>query len=330
MPETYIPPRRFAGIDKKVNRFFVAALGGIIGVILLVSYKQGLFIPHTPLHFYAPDALGINNGTSVRLFGLQIGSVKNMQISDRGVKVELAIATEFIPRIPKGSHVKLARESYVGGASLQIIPETGGAAAQPVSAGDEVAFVTGRTIVEIIDDIKNQVTPLVNDLRGTLADFNRPDGDYRKSSTAARELLEQLPATNLEARRLLRDADRTVLTAEATFGSVSRVTTQAEQQIPVLAGKLTTTLDSFADAAAQLREATRKNSDALHETLRQTPALVRDGNDLVRDGQEIVGAVRNAWPIRNLVEPPAARTLPVDSFEGAVAIGDYAATPAQR
>ena len=50
----------------------------------------------------------------------------------------------------------------------------------------------------------------------------------------------------------------------------------------------------------------------------------------MRDGQEIVGAVRNAWPIRNLVETPATRTLPVDSFEAAVAVRDNPATPALR
>lgn len=335
MPESFSPPRRFAGIEKKVNRFFVAALAGIVGVVTLVSYKQGLFVPHTPLFFHAPDALGINKGTTVRLYGLQVGTVKDMQISDRGVKVMLSVATDFLPRIPKGSQIKLARESYVGGASLQIIP--GAKGTQVMAADDEIQFVSGRTIVEIVDDIKNQVTPLVSDVRGMLADLNRPDSDYRKSSSAARELLEQLPATNLEARRLLRDADRTVISAEAAFSSVSRVTAQAEQQLPIMAGKLTTTLDSFADAAVQLREATRKNSDALHETLRQAPALVREGSDLareggnlVRDGQEIVGAVRNAWPLRNLVDAPATRTLPVDSFEAAVAIQDNPATPVQR
>jgi ABC-type transporter Mla subunit MlaD len=328
MSESYSPPQRFAGIDRKVNRFFVTALAGITAVVLLVSYKQGLFIPHTPLYFYAPDALGISNGTTVRLFGLQVGTVKDMRISDRGVKVEFFVATEYTPRIPKGSQIRLARESYIGGASLQIIPRADlGRASEPVAAGDEFEFVASRTIVEIVDDLKTQVTPLVSDVRGLLADFNRPDGDFPKSSAAARALLEQLPVTNQDARRLLRDADRTVLAAEATFGAVSRVSAQAEQQIPVLAGKLTTTLDSFADAAAQFREATRKNSDALHETLRQTPALVRDGNDLVRDGQEIVGAVRNAWPMRDLVETPATRTLAVDSFEAAVAVRDYPPAP---
>ena len=313
-----------------VNRFYLVAFTGIIGVILLVSYKQGVFVPHTPLYFYAADAIGISKGMPVKLFGLPVGNVRNMEIADRGVKVELSIVSDYLPRIPKDSQARLARESYVGGASLQIIPGADpNQAAKPVVAGDEIEFVTSHSIAEIIDDIKNQVTPLINDLRGMLAEINQPESDYRKSTSAARTLLEQLPVTNQEARQTLRDIDRTVVAvgreAEATLGTAARIGAQTEQQLPVLAGKLATTLDSLNEAVTQVRDATRKNSDALHETLRQTPALVRDGGDLVRDGQEIVGAVRNAWPIRNLVEAPAMRTLPVDSFESARPLA-----PAQR
>lgn len=351
MPEPFSPPRRFAGIERKVNRFFVVASAGIVGVLLLVGYKQGLFVSHTPLYFHTADAIGIGKGTTVKLLGLQVGAVKNMALADHRVKVEMAIANEYLPRIPKGSHIKLAREGYVGGASLQIIPRTGSGPAQPVTAGDEMEFVTSHTIVETIDDIKNQVAPLVSDVRGMLADFNRPDGDYRKSFAATRELLEQLQAATQEARRLLRDTDRTAHAAEAAFGSVARVGAQAEQELPVVAGKLASTLDTFAEVAAQVRETTRKNGEALHETLQQTPALVRQGTDLVRegrelvrdgrgfvregselvrDGREIVGAVRNTWPIRTLVEAPGTRTLPLDSAEAAVAARDYPVAPAPR
>ena len=330
MPEEYSPPRRFAGADRKVSRFFLAALTGIFGVILLVSYKQGLFIPHTPIYFYAADAIGINKGMTIKLFGLQIGTVKNMEISDRGVKVELSIVNEYIPRIPKGSQAKLARESYVGGANLQIIPSTDpNRAAQPVVAGDEIEFVPGRTIADIIDEIKNQVTPLIGDLRGMLADINRPDSDYRRSVAAARELLEQLPATSRDAHKLIRDADHAVVTAETTFNSLTRVSNQAEQQLPVLTGKIVTSLDSLTGAATEVRDAARKNGDALHETLRQTPGLVRDSGDLIRDSQEIVTGVRSAWPVRDLIEAPATRTLAVDSFESTAGRG-VAAAPVQR
>jgi ABC-type transporter Mla subunit MlaD len=330
MPDEYSPPRRFAGADRKVSRFFLAALTGIFGVILLVSYKQGLFIPHTPLYFYAADAIGINKGMTVKLFGLQIGTVKNMEISDRGVKVELSIVNDYIPRIPKGSQARLARESYVGGANLQIVPSTDPArATNPMVAGDEIEFVPGRTIAEIIDDLKSQVTPLIGDLRGMLADINRPDSDYRKSAAAARELLEQLPATSRDAHKLIRDADHAVQTAESTFSSVTRVSNQAEQQLPVLTGKIATSLDSLNAAAIEIRDAARKNGEALHETLRQTPGLVRDSGDLVRDSQEIVTGVKNAWPVRDLIEAPATHTLPVDSFESTAARG-VAAAPVQR
>ena len=331
MPEEYSPPKRFAGIDRKVSRFFLAALTGIFGVILLVSYKQGLFIPHTPLYFYAADAIGINKGMTVKLFGLQIGTVKNMDFSDRGVKVELSIVNEYVSRIPKGSQARLSRESYVGGANLQIIPGTDpNRAATTMVAGDEIEFVPGRSIAEIIDDLKTQVTPLIGDLRGMLADINHPDGDYKKSAAAARELLEQLPAVSQDARKLIRDADHAVMTAEKTFGSIDRMSTHAEQQLPVITGKLAISIDSMTDAATQIRDAARKNGDALYETLRQTPGLVRDSGDLVRDSQEIVTGVRNAWPVRDLIATPVTRTLPVDSFESAAASRGVAAAPAQR
>jgi hypothetical protein len=98
---------------------------------------------------------------------------------------------------------------------------------------------------------------------------------------------------------------------------VARVSAQLEQQLPMLAGKLGATLDSLSETAAQIRDATRKNGDALHEALVQVPGLLRDGGDLVREGQDIVGAARNSWLIRDNIETRSVRTLPVDSFEAA-------------
>jgi hypothetical protein len=35
----------------------------------------------------------------------------------------------------------------------------------------------------------------------------------------------------------------------------------------------------------------------------------------MRDGQEVVGAAKSTWLIRDYIESPSMRTLPVDSFE---------------
>ena len=76
-----------------------------------------------------------------------------------------------------------------------------------------------------------------------------------------------------------------------------------------------TTLDSLKDASTEIRDTTRKNGEALHQALAQVPGLLRESGELVRDGQDVVGAARNSWLLRDNIEVKSMRSLPVDSFE---------------
>ncbi len=322
MQEEQPRPRRFVGIGRKVSLFFLTAVFGVIGVILLVSYKQGAFVRHTAIYFYAADAFGISKGMAVRLFGLPVGNVGDMDISDRGVKVQLSINSEYIQRLSKGSYARLVREGYVGAATIQIVPSgEPGSAGQPLADGDEIEYIPVRGMAELVDDFKNQLTPMINDMRRMIAELNRPDGDFRKSVAGVSTVFRQLPETNREMLQVLRDTDRTVVAlgrqAEASLGSVERVGAQLERQVPLPAEKLATTLDALSETSAQIRDTAQKNGDALHEVLVQVPGLLRDGGDLVREGQDVVGAARNTWLLRDMIEAKSVRTLPLDSFESA-------------
>ena len=309
-------PRRFIGIGRKVSLFLVTAVLGVIGVILLVGYKQGVFVRHTKVYFHAADAFGINKGTSVRLFGLPVGSVSDLDISDRGVKVEMSLISDYTPRIPKTSRARLIREGYVGAATIQLVPGgEAGQVPQPVAEGDEIEYVAARGVAEMIDDFKTQLTPVINDLRKVLVELNQPNSDFRKAMAGASAVLQQLPETNRETREVLKDTDAMIRRADTTFTSLGRVSDQLERQVPALAGKVSSTLDNISETSTQIRDAARKNGDALHEVLVQMPGLVRDGGDLVRDGQDVVGAARNSWLIRDNIEAKSMRSLPVDSFE---------------
>jgi len=335
MQDEYATPRRFAGIERKVSLFLIAAVLALLGAIGLVSYKQGAFVRHTSIYFYAADVFGINKGMAVKLFGLPVGSVKTMLISDRGVKVELSIDSDYLAHVPKGSRVRLLREGYIGAANMQIVPSSDPLhGVGPIVAGEVIEFVPNRGVTELIDEFKIQVAPVLAQLHRALEAINHPESDFRKSASAARILLEQLPETNQEARRVLRDVDRSVLALspemQAGFGAAARLGAQAEQQLPAISGKLATALDSFAAAAEQVREQTRRNGEALNETLRQAPALMREGGDLVRDGQETLGAARNVWPLSSGVEARTMRTLSVDSFESAGPGRPPATAPAPR
>ena len=309
MQEEHARPRRFVGTGTKVSLFLLSAVLGVIGVILLVGYKQGVFVRHTKIYFHAADAFGINKGTSVRLFGLPVGSVSDLDISDRGVKVELSIISDYTPRVPKSSRARLLREGYIGAATIQLVPGgEPGHTMQPVTEGDEIEYLPPRGVAEMVDDFKTQLTPVINDMRKMIVELNQPNSDFRKSLAGANAVLQQLPETNREVVAVGRQA-------EATLSSLGRVSAQLEQQLPVLTGKLAATLDTMSETSEQIRDTTRKNGEALHEALTQVPGLLRDGSDLVRDGQEVVGAARNSWLIRDNVEVRSMRSLPVDSFE---------------
>ena len=313
MHEQQALPRRFPGIRRRISLFLVTALVGLVGAVLLVAYKQGAFVRQTSIYFYADDVIGINKGMTVRLFGLPVGSVKHLEITSRGVRVELSIVSEYVPRLTKGTNARLTREGYIGAASLLLLPASEPKSArEPLAEGDVIGYLPNRGVAELVDDIKNQLAPVVDELRGMMAELNRPEGDFRKSLQGASVVLQQLPETNRELRQLLRGAERTVAAvggrAEAALGAT-------ERELPEISRSLGATLQSVAEAAAEIRSATRKNGEALHQVLLQAPALVRDGAQLVREGQEVVGAAKNSWLIRDYVEPAAMRTLPLDSFE---------------
>jgi phospholipid/cholesterol/gamma-HCH transport system substrate-binding protein len=320
MQDTQLLPRRFPGVRRQISLFLVTAVCALIGAVLLVAYKQGAFVRHTKIYFFAEDVFGINKGMSVRLFGLPVGDVKNLEITDRGVRVELAIVSEYAPRLTKGASARLTREGYIGAANIQLMPGSDPKGSrEPVSDGDVIGYVPARGVPELVEDIRAQLAPVVAELRRTLAEINRPDGEFRKSFASASALIQELPETNRDLRRFLRDADRTVLAvgskADAALTSTERLTTQAASELPALTRKLGAALDSIGEAAAEIRAATRKNGEALHQVLVQTPALVRDGGQLLYDSQEVIGAAKNSWLIRDNLEPPAMRTLPMDSFE---------------
>lgn len=325
--EKLTAPRRFRGIRKQISVFLFTAFIGFAALVSLIAYKQGMFVQHTNIYFHAPDATGINKGMSVRLYGVPVGQVKEVEFGERGgVRVRLGINNDYIPRLPQGSQARLTREGVVGAASIQIVTTGALPSGVPVIENEEIKYIPHRTMNEMMDEVRAQMTPAFQELRRAAAELTDPASDFRKSVASVSEVVEQLPAATGELRQLMRDTDATVLAlgrnseavakqAEATLAIFARLGTQTEAQVPVIAGKLATTLDSLNATAAQVRETTRANGEALRELLTQAPDLVRGSGELVRDSQEIAAAARRTWLLRDYIEPSQMRTLPVDSFE---------------
>lgn len=313
MSEAFKPPVRFPRLRRQVNAFFIFALLLIAGFVALVAYKQGWFIKHTTIRFVTMDALGISRGMPVKFYGLTVGAVKEMAIADEGVEVKLAINAEYMPRIVKGSSARFSREAGVVGASvIEIVPVRGSRAGlAPLGEGSRIDFERSRGIAEIVEDLRSQAAPALSEMRQTFSRINRSGDDIEASIAALRGEAQRLPETHTALRKLIGDAGRTAERASATLDSARRAAESLERETPVIAGKLSTALDSLGAAAGQVRETARQGEDAL----RRVGPFLDQGESIAREGREVIDATKRTWPLSGAFREPRDPALPVDSFE---------------
>src|SRR5262249_49049037 len=151
----------------------------------------GWFVQQTTIHFVTPNALGINKGMPVKLFGFTVGSVSGLDLSDEGVDVKLSILSEYMPRIPRGSLAKHSRESgVVGAAVIDILP---GKAGPALAQGERIDFQPSRSLSEIIDDIRRQAVPAFNEMKQVLGDLKGSSHDVAATLSGLRREVDKLP-----------------------------------------------------------------------------------------------------------------------------------------
>jgi phospholipid/cholesterol/gamma-HCH transport system substrate-binding protein len=321
MASKFSPPVRFSRLVLKVNAFLATALLLVVAFLGLVAYKQGWFVKQTPIHFVTANALGINKGMPVKLYGFTVGSVSDMQLSQEGVDVQLSIINANLPRIPRGSRARFARESGVVGASvIEIIPGKNGV---PVAAGERIDFEPSRGISEIIDDFRRQAVPAFNEIRQALSQMRQSGEDVSATLAGLRREVDQLPQTHRALRSLLHDASQATAdvrrdaaaalhAAQRASESAERAATAVDRAVPIVSGKLAATLDSLEATSDQLR---RTGAQA-EETLRQAGPVLEHGESAARDASEVFNAAKRVWPISDSFQDSGERVLPIDSFEG--------------
>jgi phospholipid/cholesterol/gamma-HCH transport system substrate-binding protein len=321
MAARFSPPVRFSRLVLKVNAFLLTALLLVAAFLGLVAYKQGWFVKQSPIHFVTANALGINKGMPVKLYGFTIGSVSEMQLAQGGVDVQMSTMSDYLAHIPHGSRARLAREAGVVGASvIEIVPSRGGVA---LAADERVDFEPSRGISEIIDDFRRQAVPAFNEIRMALAQMRQSGEDVSATLTGLRREIDQLPQTHRALRTLLdnaaqatadvhRDASATLQAAQRASAGAERAAASVEQAVPPLSRQLVETLQSLQATSDQLRKTGEQAEAAL---LHVRPVLERS-ESAARDASEVFSAAKRVWPLSGSFQETGDALLPIDSFDG--------------
>jgi hypothetical protein len=141
---------------RSIAAFLAPALIGLVVVGAVIAWKQELFVTRTPIFIFTDSALGITKGIPVKVFGLTVGTVDDIEIvpgtpGNKGqVRIRLNIGSEYLHHITKDSRAKLMREGVVGQALIEILP--GDQSVRPVGRNEVIAFERGKTLGRIRRD----------------------------------------------------------------------------------------------------------------------------------------------------------------------------------
>jgi phospholipid/cholesterol/gamma-HCH transport system substrate-binding protein len=179
MPRT----RSLAWSELKVGLLAVFALVMTAVLIFAVGGSGGFFWQRYPLKTEFPNVAGIKSGSPVRVAGVEVGAVTDVEFSGAGVVVEFEVAKERRPLITTASRATIGSVSLLGEGAIDItaapgatpIPDWGYVQSEPAKGSlTEVASEATDSLVEarkLIQDIRSG--------RGTIGQLFTDEAVYR-------------------------------------------------------------------------------------------------------------------------------------------------------
>ncbi len=309
---------RFLGIEKKIGLFVFIAVTGILAAIAFIGIQHDVFTPKTKIYFIADSGQGINERTAIKLSGFKIGKVERLSMDDVArVKVELSINTKYMKWIKTDSKARLFKEGLIGDSVIEISP--GSAKAAQVAGNGIIEFEREKGLGEIAEELKEEIKPVLSDVREIIHYINDPQGDFKQTLKNIRKVSEDLPATQQHLNALLKDTDKGVQTTtknidslldstKQTMDTVDGLIKNVDKDIPNILEKTNKSLENIQKTTEEIKKATE-------QTAPKIPSMLKKGEDAAEGAKEITDSVKKIWPIRLFIKEPEEKALNTDSYE---------------
>jgi phospholipid/cholesterol/gamma-HCH transport system substrate-binding protein len=221
--------------EVKVGLFAFLGLVGAASIIFLIGDNRSLFDRKVPYLVQFEDVQGVKPGSTVRMGGLDIGTVSSVRYPEdptqRLIEVRLSIVRREAQRIREGSLASIAPKGLLGDKLVTISP--GLPEGAPIPAGGLLQSTPAEDFTQILSRLDSLTgtakSVLVNLETAThaLADEQFQD-DLRQGVGALAQILVAVNSGSGYAARLLHDqkeADR----LSNVLGNVEKTTQQLNQ-----------------------------------------------------------------------------------------------------
>ena len=187
MPRT----RSLAWSELKIGVLTSVALAIAAVAIFTLTGTKGFFWQRYHLKTRFPNAIGLSVGSPVRIAGVEVGSVKGIEIAGEEVDLVLEVNKEHRNQITTASVAKLGSISLLGEGAVDITPSTRGT---PLP---DWGYVTPGRTPKAFADIADQASEGIDQINGMLRDVRAGKGTAGKFMTDERLYaeLQQFVAT---------------------------------------------------------------------------------------------------------------------------------------
>lgn len=173
MPRT----RSLAWAELKFGLIAVFALVMAGSLIFAVGGGAGFFWQNYPLKVRFDNVAGLAEGSPVRLAGVEVGAVSNVELSAGGVEVWFNVKDEMRPLVTDRSMASIGSISLLGEAAVDISPGPGG------TSVPDWGYVRSGVAEGSIAQMTSQATAGINEARLLIEDIRKGRGTVGKLFT---------------------------------------------------------------------------------------------------------------------------------------------------
>ena len=173
MPRT----RSLAWSELKIGVLSITAVVIAVVTIIMLTGGRGFFWQRYTLKTRFPNVAGLKAGSPVRLAGVEVGSVQDVELSGEQVDVVFEVNDDYRDRITTGSVATLGSISLLGESAVDITPSRAG---MPIP---EWGYVPTGPTAATLADISNSAGKSIASLTAVLDDVRGGKGTIGKLMT---------------------------------------------------------------------------------------------------------------------------------------------------
>ncbi|ACM92905.1 mce related protein [Nautilia profundicola AmH] len=183
--------------EVKVGVFIFLGLLSLIFLTLQVNSLQDFNKKGYTIYALIGDASGLAKKAKVKMRGVEIGSVEDLELENSHVKLKLLIKKGV--KIPKNSVVTLAQDNFLGGKYVKIIPSQSYVF---YKAGDVITRYVNTTSM---DDVMANINTAVDDIKVLIKKLNRTLDE--KTIANIKETIANIKDSSITLKSVLKTAD---------------------------------------------------------------------------------------------------------------------------